>query len=73
MQSDCFGLAMTAASHEAARHYDEVLRAFLGFRGDTGGHLKQALAADEGLFMGHCIKGYFFKLFAVPALEEKAR
>ena len=66
MQSDCFGLAMTAASREAARHYDETLRAFLGFRGDTGSHLKQALDADEGLFMGHCIKGYFFKLFAYP-------
>lgn len=73
MQRDCFGLAMTAASREATRHYDETLRAFVGFRGDTGGHLRQALAADEGLFMGHCIKGYFFKLFAVPALEEKAR
>ncbi|MDA1355839.1 MAG: tetratricopeptide repeat protein [Proteobacteria bacterium] len=72
MQSDCFGLAMTAASREAARHYDETLCAFLGFRGDTGSHLKQALAADEGFFMGHCIKGYFFKLFALPALEEKA-
>ena len=22
--------------------------------------------------MGHCILGYFFKLFAVPALEQKA-
>ncbi|MBT3627068.1 MAG: tetratricopeptide repeat protein [Rhodospirillaceae bacterium] len=72
MQDDCFGLAMTAASPEAAQHYDEVLRAYLGFRNDTGIHLKQALAADEGLFMGHCIKGYFFKLFAMPALEIKA-
>ena len=72
MQDDCFGLAMTAASPEAAQHYDEALRGYLGFRLDTGVHLKQALAADEGLFMGHCIKGYFFKLFAVPALEKKA-
>ncbi|MDP7641767.1 MAG: tetratricopeptide repeat protein [Alphaproteobacteria bacterium] len=72
MQIDCFGLAMTAASPEAARRYDEVLRAYLGFRRDTGHHLKQALAADDGLFMGHCIKGYFFKLMALPALEQKA-
>ncbi|MDP6474081.1 MAG: tetratricopeptide repeat protein [Alphaproteobacteria bacterium] len=72
MQIDCFGLAMTAASPEAARHYDEALRAYLGFRRDTGHHLKQALAADDGLFMGHCIKGYFFKLMALPALEAKA-
>ncbi len=72
MQDDCFGLAMTAANPEAAQHYDEVLRAYLGFRSDTGIYLKQALAADEGLFMGHCIKGYFFKLFAMPALEKKA-
>ena len=47
MQNDCFGLAMTAASREAVEHYDEALRAFLGYRHDTGGHLKQALAAER--------------------------
>lgn len=72
MQNDCFGLAMTAASPEAADYYNNVLRTHLGFRRDTGLHLKQALAADEGLFLGYCIKGYFFKLFAIPALEKKA-
>ena len=59
MQNDCFGLAIPAASREAVDHYDEAVRAYLGFRTDTGGHLKQALAADAGLFMGHCIRGYF--------------
>jgi len=72
MQNDCYGLAMTAASREAAGYYDEALRAFLGFRSDTGAHLKQALAADAGLFMGHCIRGYFFKLLSLPTLEQKA-
>jgi tetratricopeptide (TPR) repeat protein len=72
MQNDCFGLAMTAASPEAAGYYNSVLRTHLGFRRDTGLHLKQALAADEGLFLGYCVKGYFFKLFAIPALEKKA-
>jgi len=72
MQTDCFGLSMTAASPEAADHYGDSLRAYLAFGRDTGLHLKQALAADEGLFLGHCLMGYFYKLFAVPALEKKA-
>jgi len=73
MHQDCFGLPMTAASHEAVDHYDETLRAFLGYRRDTGAHLKSALGADPDLFMGHCLRGYFFKLFTLPTLEHKAR
>ena len=57
---------------EAAGHNNNVLRTYLDFSRDTGLHLKQALAADEGLFLGYCVKGYFFKLFAIPALEKKA-
>ena len=72
MYKDCFGLAMTAASREAVDHYDETLRAFLGYRRDTGAHLKLALGADPGLFMGFCLRGYFFKLLTLPALEQKA-
>ena len=73
MYDDCFDLAMTAASREAVDHYDETLRAFLGYRRDTGAHLKSALGADAGLFMGHCLRGYFFKLLTLPALEQKAQ
>jgi len=73
MLKDCFGLAMTAASREAVDHYSKSLCAFLGYRRDTGVHLKSALGVDSELFMGHCLRGYFFKLFALPALEHKAR
>jgi len=73
MHEDCFGLAMTAASREAVDHYNETLCAFLGYRRDTGAHLKSALSTDPGLFMGYCLRGYFFKLLTLPALENKAR
>jgi hypothetical protein len=73
MHDDCFGLSMTAARREAVEHYGESVRAFLGYRKETGKHLKAALAADPGFFMGHCLRGYFFKMLTLPALEEKAR
>lgn len=63
---------MTAASAEAAARYGETVSAFLGFSRETGASLKATLAADPDLPMGHCIKGYFYKLFALPALEKKA-
>ena len=60
MHEDCFGLAMPAASREAVDHYNETLCAFLGYRRDTGAHLKSARSTDPGLFMGYCLRGYFF-------------
>lgn len=65
-------LAMTAASADAVAHYDAVIDGYLGFSRDTGAALKQALAADPDLVMGHATRGYFFKLFCSPAFEARA-
>ncbi|HSS66864.1 MAG TPA: tetratricopeptide repeat protein [Gammaproteobacteria bacterium] len=71
--ADARGLAITAASAEAVRHYDGVMDAYLHFAKDTGAHLKQALGADPDFALAHCTKGYFFQLFCNRALEAKAR
>ncbi len=72
MIADQHGLEMTAASADAVRHYDAAIGAYLGFERETGSHLKAALAADPDLVMGHCVRGYFMKLFALPVLEARA-
>jgi len=72
MPTDNHGLEITAANDEAARAYDATLAAYLGFRRDTGAHLKAAFAADPDLVMGHCIKGFFLQLFANRVLIPKA-
>ena len=73
MPTDRFGREMTAASQEAADHYSDTIKANLELSKATGDHLKATLSADPELVLGHCLKGYFFKLFAVPALEARAR
>lgn len=72
MPQDSHGLALTAASDEAARHYDDCVRAYLGFEMTTGEHLKQTFAADPDMPMALITRGYFFHLFSVPALERRA-
>lgn len=72
MPKDCRGLETTAANAEAVVAYDRTLRAYLGFARDTGDHLKTVFKADPAMAMGHCLKGYFFQLFANPALDAKA-
>ena len=53
------------------RHFDEAISAWMGFRRDTGDHLKLALQADPDFLMGHVTRGCFLKLFAVRALDKK--
>ena len=66
------GLPLTAANEQAVLSYDATINAYLGFQLTTGTHLKEGLAADDNMPMLHILRGYFMKLFAVPALEEKA-
>lgn len=53
------------------RHFDEAISAWMGFRRDTGDHLKLALQADPDFLMGRVTRGCFLKLFAVRALDKK--
>ncbi len=71
MPKDCRGLELTAASDAAAGQFDRTLRAYLAFARDTGEHLKATLKADPDMPMAHCIKGYFFQLFANPVLDVR--
>lgn len=64
-------MPLTSASADAVGHLDETIAAYLGFRRDTGDHLKQALAADPEFAMGHIVRGAFLKLFANRALDGR--
>ena len=70
---DARGNKVTAASAAAAAHLDETVRAYLGFRGDTGDRLTAALAADPDCAMAHCLRGYFMMLFGQRAMVPRAR
>jgi tetratricopeptide (TPR) repeat protein len=70
--SDCRGLAVTAASGEAVRHYDATLASYLRFRSDTGENLKQTLSADPDFALGHATRGYFMMLFESRPFHERA-
>jgi tetratricopeptide (TPR) repeat protein len=72
MHQDSHGLELTTDSAEAAAKYDQTIRAYLGFSTTTGHLLKQTYAADGDMAMAHIVRGYFFHLFCVPALERKA-
>jgi len=72
MPVDSRGLDYTAANDDAVSHYDGMIRAYLAFRTDTGNLLKDTLAADPEMPMAQIVRGYFFHLFCVPALERKA-
>lgn len=73
MTTDRWGNSMTAASQDAADRYSDTVYSYLEFRRDTGDCLKALMAADADMPMAHVLRGYFFKLFAVPALEERAK
>ena len=70
---DVRGLEITAASEAAARSFDATIAQYLRFGTGTGDCLKATLAEDPGMALAHCLKGYFFMLFCVPALTAKAR
>jgi len=72
MQQDAWGNDVTAANAEAAAALDETVLAYLGFRLDTGKHLKAALTADPDMPLAAIFRGYFFMLFCNPALDRKA-
>ncbi|MDP6565877.1 MAG: tetratricopeptide repeat protein [Alphaproteobacteria bacterium] len=72
MPADLHGLELTTDSDDAAAAYGDCVRAYLGFKLDTGEHLKRTFAADGEMPMALITRGYFFHLFCLPGLEAKA-
>jgi tetratricopeptide (TPR) repeat protein len=70
---DRLGLALTAASGDAARAFDDTVWAFIGFAREPGVPLMRALEADPAMPMALCLQGYFLHLMGLPALALKAR
>jgi len=54
--TDVRGLAVTAASADSVRAFDEALEQLLSFTGDPLGTIEAALAADPGFLLGHCLR-----------------
>ena len=71
-RTDCRGLEITAASDEAVAGFDRTVGAYLGFRMDTGDHLKATLEADPSFVMANVLRGYFMLLFASRKLVGRA-
>ncbi|MEM9430520.1 MAG: tetratricopeptide repeat protein [Pseudomonadota bacterium] len=56
------GLRVTSAVAESAAGFARLTSSYLGFRPETGGILKDLLAADPDMPMARCAEGYFAKL-----------
>ncbi|MFP6707600.1 MAG: hypothetical protein VCE75_16500 [Alphaproteobacteria bacterium] len=66
------GLELTTDSADAAAAYSRTVRSYLAFGMEAGVHMKAALATDGEMAMTLINRGYFFHLFAIPALARKA-
>ena len=72
MFTDQRGLPVSAANGAAVEAFDRTVAAYLRFGRDTGPRIKATLEADPDIVLGHCLKGSFFLLMAMPALVPKA-
>ena len=71
MYQDQWGNPVTAANSLAVDALDRTITSYLGFRLDTGSHLKAALAADPELPLGLIFSGFFFMLFCQPKMHVR--
>lgn len=72
MRQDAWGNAVTAANDDAVKALDETVKAYLGFRLDTGEHLEAALTADPAMPLALIYRGFFYLLFCDPRLAARA-
>jgi tetratricopeptide (TPR) repeat protein len=73
MPKDAQGLAITAASDDAAAAYDHTIQGYLTYRADGGMRLKELLAIDADMPMAHVLKGAFGMLAYNAAHVPRAR
>ena len=67
MIRDARGLELSTDSAEAAALFDRAVEHYLKYHLDTMSLVNDALAADPGFVMGHCLKGYLMLAGANPA------
>jgi hypothetical protein len=67
MRRDARGLELSTDSPQAVVLFDRAVEHFLKFHADTMTLVNEALAADPGFVMGHCIKAYLMLAGANPA------
>ena len=70
MYYDKRGLAYTASSQEAMDAFDDSVDEFLASGRDAGRLLKRIGEVDPDMVMGQVLRGYFYRL---PALPHRVR
>lgn len=73
MITDHTGLAVTAASQEAADAFDRTLVAYLRFGKDIGDLLKTTYSLDSEMVMANVLRGYFMSMMGMRGLVPKAQ
>ena len=71
MYQDQWGNPVTAANSRAVDALDRTVMSYLGFRLDTGVHLKDAMQADQEMPLGLIWSGFFFLLFCQPKMHVR--
>jgi hypothetical protein len=67
MKRDARGLELSTDSSEAAALFDRAVEHYLKYHVDTMNLVNDALVADPGFVMGHCMKAYLMLAGANPA------
>jgi hypothetical protein len=70
MNRDARGMELSTDSAEAAALFDRAVEHYLKYHVDTMRLVNEALAADPGFVMGHCIKGYLMLTGANPGHRQ---
>ncbi len=73
MITDHTGLAVTAASQDAADAFDRTLVAYLRFGNDIGELLKATYAQDGEMVLANVLRGYFMHMMGMRVLVPKAQ
>lgn len=71
--ADPHGLIFTANNPDSAARFDEVTRAYMGFRPNTGALVKSLAEDDPGMPMARCAMGYFAKLMGSSNHSARAK
>ena len=73
MLQDERGLDVGTDSQPAIEALDHAMRRYFEYRLDTGAAVKQVIAADPQMAMGHVFMGYLMMLFGTNTVLDKAR